>query len=186
MRNLLQLSALVLALSLVALSCKNNDDPPNPFDDPSVQPPADTVEVINFDPNSFEGIHYNVFQYTCANSGCHDGTFEPDFRSIEASYNTLVYQPVIKNDAGGSFTYRVAPGDAANSVLYHRLLVDIDGQSGIMPLVIGVKCVTKLKLARASITMTGALMDWSRSLNKLQPSSTRIRQTITLMTKLIT
>ena len=137
MRYLSQSALFALVLSLVVVSCKNNDDPPNPFDDPSLQPPADTVEVINFESTSFEGLHYNIFRTTCANSGCHDGTFEPDFRSIESSYNTLVYQPVIKNDAGGTFTYRVAPGDPDNSVLYHRLLVDIDGQSGIMPLVIG-------------------------------------------------
>jgi hypothetical protein len=28
---------------------------------------------------------------TCANSGCHDGTFEPDFRTLEGSYNTLLF-----------------------------------------------------------------------------------------------
>lgn len=134
MRNILTIALTGLAMSLVVIACKKNDDPPNPFDDPSLQPPVDTVEIINFDPNSFEGIHHNVFQATCANSGCHDGTFEPDFRSIESAYNTMVYQPIIKNDPQGSFTYRVAPGDANGSVLIERLLTDIDGQSGIMPL----------------------------------------------------
>lgn len=136
MRNLLSFSLIGLALSLVFISCKKNDDPPNPFDDPGIQPPADTVEIIDFDPTSFEGIHYNVFQATCANSGCHDGTFEPDFRSIESSYNTIVYQPMIKNDPQGSFDYRIEPGSPQQSVLYFRLLSDIDGQSGIMPLAI--------------------------------------------------
>jgi hypothetical protein len=79
-------------------------------------------------------LHNNIFTPTCANSGCHDGTFEPDFRTIESAYNSLVYQPVIKNDINNSFTYRVDPGNSSKSVLYHRLIVDIDGISGIMPL----------------------------------------------------
>ncbi len=136
MRNIFTLALAGLTLNLFVCACNGNNDPPNPFDDPSLQPPEDTEEVINFNPNSFEGIHYNVFRATCANSGCHDGTFEPDFRSIESAYNTIVYQPVIKNDPQGSFTYRVAPGDATASVLYYRLLTDIDGQSGIMPLAV--------------------------------------------------
>ncbi|MDB4127046.1 hypothetical protein N9580_03450, partial [Flavobacteriales bacterium] len=71
---------------------------------------------------------------TCANSGCHDGTFEPDFRTIESSYNTLVYQPVIKNDNGNSYEFRVKPSNSDKSILYKRLIEDIDGISGIMPL----------------------------------------------------
>ncbi|HKK88890.1 MAG TPA: hypothetical protein VJ917_08570, partial [Saprospiraceae bacterium] len=42
--------------------------------------------------------------------------------------------PIIKNDPQGSFEYRVVPNDADASVLMARLLFDIDGQSGIMPL----------------------------------------------------
>lgn len=136
MKPFYPMAVLGLLISLFVLSCGKNNDPPNPFDDPDVQPPDETVDQFSFDPNTFEGIHNNVFLATCANSGCHDGTFEPDFRSIEAAYNTLVYAPVIKNDPQGSFTYRVQPGDAAASTLYHRLLEDIDGQSGIMPLAI--------------------------------------------------
>lgn len=129
-------AVLGLLISLVVLSCGPKDDPPNPFDDPDLQPPDETVDQFAFDPNTFEGIHNNVFLATCANSGCHDGSFEPDFRSIEAAYNTLVFAPIIKNDPQGSFNYRVEPGDAEGSVLYHRLLEDIDGQSGIMPLAV--------------------------------------------------
>jgi hypothetical protein len=86
------------------------------------------------DPNTIQGIHRFIFAPTCANSGCHDGTFEPDFRTIESSYNTLVLQPVIKNNPSGTFNYRVVPGSADASVLIERLINDIDGQSGIMPL----------------------------------------------------
>jgi hypothetical protein len=125
---------LLLILIVMAAGCKKKDDFVNPFDDPSLQPPEDSVTVLVLEPNNFEGIHQNVFRATCANSGCHDGTFEPDFRSVEAAYNTLVYQPVIKNDAQNSFEYRVLPGDADASVLMTRLLIDIDGQSGVMPL----------------------------------------------------
>lgn len=125
---------LLLILVVVAAGCKKKDDFVNPFDDPTLQPPEDSVTALVLDPNSFEGIHQNVFRATCANSGCHDGTFEPDFRSVEAAYNTLVYQPVIKNDDQNSFDYRVLPGDVGGSVLMTRLLLDIDGQSGVMPL----------------------------------------------------
>lgn len=86
----------------------------------------------------FSGLHAQVFEPTCANSGCHDGTFEPDFRTIESSYNTLVYHAIIKNDTAGGYTYRVEPGQPEQSVLWNRLTQDIDGQSGLMPLVVDV------------------------------------------------
>lgn len=123
----------ILGLAILIGSC-TKELPPNPFDDPAHQAPVDTGLAVALDPNSFAGIHYQVFKPTCANSGCHDGTFEPDFRTIEGAYNTLVYQPVIKNNANGDFTYRVDPGQADRSVLIERLVNDIDGFSGIMPL----------------------------------------------------
>jgi hypothetical protein len=95
----------------------------------------DTLSLYKPDPQSFEGLHAYIFKPTCANSGCHDGTFEPDFRTISSTYNTLVYQPIVKNDPSNSYQYRVKPGSIAQSVLYNRLTQDIDGQSGIMPLV---------------------------------------------------
>jgi hypothetical protein len=127
-----KLFLLIPVLLLVFLQgCK---DDPNPFDDPNLQPPIDVVDIDTLDPRSFGGLHFKIFKPTCANSGCHDGTFEPDFRTIESSYNTLVNHPIIKNNPAGTYTYRVVPGDANMSVLYQRLMVDIDGQSGIMPL----------------------------------------------------
>jgi hypothetical protein len=86
------------------------------------------------DINGIAALHRDIFLPTCANSGCHDGTFEPDFRSIESSYNTLLYHPVIKNNPAGDYNYRVVPGMPNQSVLWNRVTVDIDGQSGIMPL----------------------------------------------------
>lgn len=124
---------ILLAFSAFIISCED-EAKDNPFDHPDLQEPIDTFNTDTLDPRSFAGIHYKIFRPTCANSGCHDGTFEPDFRTIESSYNTLVYQPVVKNDPSNSFEFRVLPGSVSGSVLINRLTVDIDGQSGIMPL----------------------------------------------------
>ena len=120
---------------LLIFSCKKEEEA-NPYE-VVVDGNKDTTATHTVpDPNSFAGLHQNIFAPTCANSGCHDGTFEPDFRTPESTYNTLVMRPVIKNDPAGTYTYRVVPGDYLNSVLYQRLMIDIDGQSGIMPLVL--------------------------------------------------
>ena len=129
----------IVGILIGLTGCKNipGKVPPNPFD-----PYKDSVvnggqnPLPYLDPKSFAGMHQNFFSPTCANSGCHDGTFEPDFRTIESSYNTLVLRPVIKNNPQNSFVYRVKPGDASASVLWERLNIDIDGQSGIMPLAV--------------------------------------------------
>ena len=123
---------LVLGLGVILQACEK-DLPPNPFD-PYNNPPVDTSGVINLDPNSIEGLYKNVFFPTCANSGCHDGTFEPDFRTIESSYNSLVFQPIIKQDTTDPVTYRVEPGSWENSMLHRRLVKNLGGNSGIMPL----------------------------------------------------
>jgi len=110
-------------------------EPANPYDNVPPQP-TDSVTLFKPDPKSFEGLHAYIFKPTCANSGCHDGTFEPDYRTILSTYNTLVYHPIVKNDPSNSYQYRVVPGDLSKSILYNRLTKDIDGQSGIMPLVV--------------------------------------------------
>ena len=109
------------------------DDTENPFTDGEVTPPV-TLDTVALEPASLAGLHAALFKPTCANSGCHDGTFEPDYRTIYSTYNTLVEQPVIKNDPQNSFTYRVVPGDVAASQLVARMEYDIDGNSGVMPL----------------------------------------------------
>ncbi len=122
-------------LGMLALgACKKSNRPENPFDDPKNKPPVNTGPTDPLSLANFAGLHRQIFKPTCSNSGCHDGTFEPDFRTIESSYNTMVYQPVIKNNPAGSFLYRVLPGNANSSVLHERVVVDIDGISGIMPL----------------------------------------------------
>lgn len=126
---------IITLLGMVALgACKKNNRPENPFDDPKNNPPVNTGPTDPLSLANFAGLHRQIFKPTCSNSGCHDGTFEPDFRTIESAYNTMVYQPVIKNNPAGNFLYRVLPGNAINSVLHERVVVDIDGISGIMPL----------------------------------------------------
>lgn len=114
-------------------ACKK-EEKVNPYDLPQNNAPLPNAPPSPPDPASIAGLHQNMFAPTCANSGCHDGTFEPDFRTIESTYNTLVLRSIIKNDPSGTYQYRVLPGDYINSIVYQRLMVDIDGQSGIMPL----------------------------------------------------
>jgi hypothetical protein len=127
-----KLQYLILSIISVSLSCTEKQEP-NPFDN------VNGIHTVGLNPTelpegSFGWLHQKVFKPTCANSGCHDGTFEPDFRTIESSYSTLVNQPIIKNNPAGTFTKRVIPGSANQSVLVERLINDIDGISGIMPL----------------------------------------------------
>jgi len=107
---------LVLISALFACQKEGGGDP---FDGSGVNQDTVRLDIIDPEPASIAGIYQNVFRATCANVGCHDGTFEPDFRTLESSYNTLVYQEPIKND--GNYTYRVAPGDPSHSTLLARL-----------------------------------------------------------------
>ena len=129
----MQRTLLVIIILFVFNACKK-EGVINPYDALNLAPPNTNDTNYFNDPTSFAALHNNIFIPTCANSGCHDGTFEPDFRTIESSYNTLVYHPVIKNDATSSYDFRVEPGNSDKSVLYKRLIEDIDGISGIMPL----------------------------------------------------
>lgn len=118
---------------LTMLSCKKDtDDFENPYD--NLVTTVDPVDTTNIPVSNFAYLHEKVFYPTCANSGCHDGTFEPDFRTISGSYNTIVNQAVITNDASSSFQFRVKPGSASESLLYVRLETFLPNTSGIMPL----------------------------------------------------
>ena len=66
-------------------------------------------------------LYRDIFQARCALPGCHDGHFEPDFRTVQSAYSTLVYHPIIKNNAENQFKYRVVPFDPDLSVLMERL-----------------------------------------------------------------
>ncbi len=118
-------------LVIFSFSCQK--DMLNPYDDPSLDPPQSNDTNYFNNPSSFAALQNNIFQPYCNNSGCHDGTFEPDFRTIESSYSTLVYQPVIKNSPAETYQYRVKPGESEKSVLYARLLADASGASTFDP-----------------------------------------------------
>lgn len=122
-----------MAISLLLLNCEA-EEYQNPYDDIEQEEEMMSEENINLEPTSIAGLHANIFSKTCANSGCHDGNFEPDFRTIESTYNTLINAPIIKNDPQNSFQYRVVKGDVDASQLIARVTYDIDGNSGIMPL----------------------------------------------------
>jgi hypothetical protein len=91
------------------------------------------LDDMPLDSSSFLGIHSYILAPSCAVPGCHDGHFEPDFRTIQSTYETLVFHPVVKNNAESSFDYRVEPGSKERSWLYERITTD-DPVLGRMPL----------------------------------------------------
>lgn len=102
-------------------SCKKEEAPANPYDD--VNYDTDTSQQTNPDPNTIVGLHKNIFSTRCALPGCHDGSFEPDFRTVQSTYSTLVYQDVVKTtvDSVHFYSRRVVPGDINSSFLVERL-----------------------------------------------------------------
>lgn len=132
---MIRISIIVYSLIVLTSSCSDEVKlNKNPFDENSTNTGNTELDTNTYDANEIFSIHRDIFQPTCANSGCHDGNFEPDFRSVESSYYSLVNSPVTKEDANGGFDLRVKPNDADNSMLIRRLLVDLNGNSGIMPL----------------------------------------------------
>lgn len=126
-------TALLFAVLCAWPGCRP-DAPTNPYDD--LPPPLDLggLPVPPLPEGNFAWLHQQVFAPTCANSGCHDGTFEPDFRTVGSSWNTLVNHPVTANDAAMSFSRRVEPGNVEASFLHERLTTEIPNTSGMMPL----------------------------------------------------
>lgn len=126
-------------LILITLSsCKkegSDDESKNPYNSWNPSSRGGVMPDLTIDPNSIQELHKNIFKPTCANSGCHDGNFEPDFRSIESSYNSLINRIVTNPDPQNTnYEKRVVPGDDANSMLLHRILTFIPGTQGQMPL----------------------------------------------------
>ncbi len=109
----------VMCALFVWLGCQEEPDPVNPFDGQVVNQDTVHLALVNPEPTSIAGIYKNILKPTCANVGCHDGTFEPDYRTLNSAYNTLVYQVPIKND--GNYTYRVEPFEPQSSVILGRL-----------------------------------------------------------------
>lgn len=124
-------TATLVALGVIVFEACKKDPPANPYNDVdygNTNPPPDTIN-----PASITGLHRNIFAVKCANPGCHDGNFEPDFRTVQSTYASLVYHPLVKTDSTGFFAYRVKPYDTLHSWLHERLVTD-DPVLGRMPL----------------------------------------------------
>ena len=123
MIKLQKIILLMITAMLVAMvwSCKNDTEPVNPYD--ALDHSSNTNNPTPPDPNSIAGLYKNIFSVRCANPGCHDGTFEPDFRTIESSYATLVYQTVNKLtlDSAKFYSYRAIPNNVNDSWIIERL-----------------------------------------------------------------
>ncbi len=98
-----------------------------PTPDPDFNPYTDIdytgvdIEEPPIDPTSFLGLHNNIFSNSCNQPACHDGTFEPDFRTVQSAYASLVNHPITKNYPDNPLPYRVTPGSTEASMLWHRL-----------------------------------------------------------------
>lgn len=109
-----------VGVAVVFNSCKKETDlPPNPYD--QIVYPTPPAPIDTLDPNSIVSIHRDILHPRCAVPGCHDGNFEPDYRTVQSSFSTLVYAPIIKNNQDSSFAFRVIPYDTAQSVLHERI-----------------------------------------------------------------
>lgn len=117
-----------LVIAILA-GCSKNDE--NPFD--SLEHPGQSVLADTTSAYSITGLQKNIFSVKCAIPSCHGGAFEPDFRSVQSAYNTLVYHKVKKNNKKETFRYRVVPYDTAGSWLHQRIMYD-DSLIGRMPL----------------------------------------------------
>ncbi len=115
-----RLAYLMGLVILFWIGCSDPTDvPPNPYD--AVDYGNDSTSSYVPDPTSIVGIYENVLQVYCDNPGCHDGTFEPDFRTIQSSWSTMVYHDLNKNTADSAYDYRVLPGNADASMLIYRI-----------------------------------------------------------------
>ena len=125
-------NSIVVVVALFAVGCESEGPViKNPF-----KKAGDTIQTTKdtWNYRTIQGLHAGLFKPTCANSGCHDGNFEPDFRTVESSYYSLVNHSVTKPDFAGKFKNRVVPFSSTSSMLPQRLLIDLNGNSGIMPL----------------------------------------------------
>lgn len=118
-RALMVFSA-VLILFAGFHSCKKDGPlPKNPYDD--IIRDDTTYLEIPLDSLTITYVHKKVLATECALPGCHVGNFEPDFRTPQSSFATMVYAPISKNNAANSFRFRVIPFDTAGSVLHERI-----------------------------------------------------------------
>lgn len=124
----------VLSLVFLLLSCEKSNSG-NPYDSWKNTPKDPVVADKPIDPKTIEGLHKNIFKPTCSNSGCHDGNFEPDFRTVESAYNSIVNRLSTNTDPNNpQYSKRVVPGNADISMILHRIKEFIPGTQGKMPL----------------------------------------------------
>ncbi len=114
-------ATMAVVLLLVLHACKKTNDtvPHNPYDD--IHRDDTTSYGIPLDSLTITYVHKKVLSTRCALPGCHEGHFEPDFRTPQSSFSTLVYAPIIKNNTAGTFKYRVIPYDTTHSVFHERV-----------------------------------------------------------------
>lgn len=126
--NMKNISIPIIIAFLAVASCTEStveqvvplpEAPPNPFD--GIVYPTDTAETVAIDSHTFLGLYTYIFSQRCNQPACHDGTFEPDFRTVMSAYHSLVRHPVIKNYDSDPLPFRVSPGDTSQSMMYHRL-----------------------------------------------------------------
>ena len=113
------LCTLVLLDACTKREHDTSNPPHNPFED--IHRDDTTSYGIPLDSLTVTYVHKKVFSTRCALPGCHDGHFEPDFRTPQSSFSNLVYADIIKNNTAAEFKYRVIPFDTTHSVLYERI-----------------------------------------------------------------
>ncbi len=169
MKNLIS-SLTTIFVCVQFFSCSKEPLPANPFDSNSND--TNSIDTNQYDPYSIFSIHKDILKPTCANSGCHDGNFEPDFRTVESSYYGLVNVTPIKSSiSGGTFPYRVVPSDAAKSMLLQRMTIDLNGNSGIMPLALEPKSTYNKQKSEYLQRITKWINDGAKDLAGNLPTS---------------
>jgi hypothetical protein len=112
--------ALFAAILTIPSGCDKEPPMPfNPFD--TLSYPSNQIPQVDIDSNTFLGIQHHILSKSCNVPGCHDGSFEPDFRTVQSSYNTLVRHGIVKNYPTNPLEFRVFPGDKSKSMLWKRI-----------------------------------------------------------------
>jgi hypothetical protein len=133
-KNYITRALTLFALTLILFQACKTEELKNPYDEIERGGSTGGTQLAALPDTNFAWLHEKIFRPTCANSGCHDGTFEPEFRTIASAYNSLVNHPVIANNPAMSFEYRVVPGNAGASWLHERITTEVENTSGRMPL----------------------------------------------------